>query len=200
MIVPTLNTVPTGIGRLMSPALPAVDAVRAVRPVGPGVERGLDKTGRRDRARTSLRARMASGLDALLGPAQPEDGIEGRAGSPGDDTRPGLGGFVDTLETALLALADADAEAAGTEADRQKLLLRLAYAKHDDGFAHLLERLGLDGIAREIPALGPVLAELAARFGQLAAAAPGAGGTPPTLARLLSTVAEQRGDLVSAEA
>lgn len=199
MIVPTLNTVPTGIGRLMSPALPAVDAVRAVRPVAPGVERGLDKTGRRDRARTSLRARMASGLDALLGPAQPEDGIEDRAGSPGDDTRPGLDGFVDTLETALLALADADATA-GTEADRLTLLVRLAYGSQDDGFARLLERLGSAGIEREIPALGPVLAELAARFGQLAAAAPGTGGTPPTLARLLATVAAQRGDLVSAEA
>lgn len=195
MIVPTLNTVPSGIGRLMSPALPAVDAVPAVRPVAPEVERALDKTGRRDRARAGLRARIALGLDAVLGLAEPEAGIEGRA----DATRQGLDGFVDTLEAALLAVADADVDA-GTGADRLTLLVRLAYGQHDDGLARLLERLGSAGIAHAIPALGPVLGELAARFEQLAAAAPAAGDTPPTLARLLATVAEQRGDLVSAEA
>jgi len=193
MIVPTLNTVPTGIGRLMSPALPAVDAVRAVRPVAPEVERGLDKTGRRDRARAGLRARIALGLDAVLGLAELEAGIDG----PADATRQGLDGFVDTLEAALLTVADAEA---CTEADRLTLLVRLAYGQHDDGLARLLERLGSAGIERVIPALGPVLGELALRFEQLAAAVPAAGDTPPTLARLLTTVAKQRGELVSAEA
>ncbi len=193
MIVPTLHTVPTGIGRLMSPALPAVDAVRAVRPVAPELERGLDKAGGRARARAGLRARVALGLDAVLGPAEPEADIEGRA----DATRRGLDGFVDTLETALLAVAEAEAS---TDADRLTLLVRVAYGHHDNGLARLLERLRSAGIERMIPTLGPVLGELEARFQQLAAAVPAADDKPPTLARLLTSMAEQRGDLVSADA
>lgn len=195
MIVPTINTVPTGIGRLMSPALPAVDAVRAVRPVAPGVERGLDKTGRRDPLRASWRARVALGLDAVLGPADPE--VDRDADT--EDTRQPLEQFIDTLESALQVVADADAPP-DVGADRLTLLVRLAYGADHGGLASMIERLRSDDIAHEMPALRPLLDTLSERFEQLAARRrPGTGGEP-TLDRLLATVAEQRGDLISAEA
>jgi hypothetical protein len=195
MIVPTINTVPTGFGRLMSPALPAVDAVRAVRPVAPGVERGLDKTGRRDQLRAGLRAKIALGLEAVLGVADPEVDRDTEA----DDARQPLEQFVDSLEAALQAVAEADAQPdAGT--DRLTLLVRLAYGADHGGLAHLIGRLGSPDIAHEMPALRPVLGTLAERFEQLAARRRRDTGGQPTLARLLTTVAEQRGDLISAEA
>jgi hypothetical protein len=195
MIVPTINTVPTGVGRLMSPALPAVDAVRAVRPVAPGVDRGLDKTGRRDQLRASLRARVALGLDAVLGPADPETD---RGAEAGDNRQP-LDQFVDTLEAALQAIADTDAPPeAGT--DRLTLLVRLAYGADHGSLAQLIERLQSDDIAQAMPAVRPLLGALGEHFEQLAARRRQGAGIEPTLARLLKTVAEERGDLISAEA
>jgi hypothetical protein len=193
MIVPAISTTPTGIGRLTSPGQPAVDAVRAVRPLAPGAERRLYRMDRRDRARAGLRARIALGLDAVFGSAEPQAGID----AGGQDMRPAIDRFVDTLETALRILVDAEAHA---DTDPPTLLVRLTYGHANDGFARLLERLGSADIEREVPALAPVRRELAARFGELIAAAPVAGRTPPTLTQLLATVAEQRGDLVSAEA
>jgi hypothetical protein len=195
MIVPTINTVPTGVGRLMSPALPAVDAVRAVRPVAPDAERGLDKTGRRDQLRAGLRARVALGLEAVLGLAGPGAERDGEAG----DSRQPLEQFVDALEAALHAVADADTPPEAG-ADRLTLLVRLAYGTDHRGLTHLIERLGSADIEHELPALRPVLSALADRFEQLATQRHRGADRQPTLAQLLTKVAEQRGDLISAEA
>ena len=201
MIVPTINTVPTGVGRLMSPALPAVDAVRAVRPVAPEAERGLDKTGRRDQLRAGLRARVALGLDVVLGPVDPETERDADT-DDNDDTRQPLEQFVDALEAALQAVAEADHEAAPHDAgtDRLTLLVRLAYGADHGGLAQLIKRLRSNDIVQEMPALRPLLGTLADRFETLAARRRMAAGDERTLTHLLETVAEQRGDLISAEA